>query len=642
MNAELTRVGRRLVLRCDDVEGLRDVANALPAARWSERHQAWSYPATLGMAVLAHNALNRHAATTFDGDVLGLLSWARAAADARAFRTMTLAELPPLPTPKTYAWWEHQARAFHWALAQESAMLFMGMGSGKSRVCVELVNAWDAKHVLIMAGKRALRVWPKQFRLHSLADYHVTRGDVFSVKTGRLKKTASPAERVAQLELELAIHERVVVLVNYEMAWREPFRTFLLTNGKEPRQWHVVALDEGHRVSSSGGKQSLMAHRLRDCALGIEGGRRLELTGSAMRQSGLDLYGQGRFLDVAYFGTDAAKFRRHFGKPRVLRVSYDVNEAGDLIEIPHLMTLPGSGEPVYDGVLDERRDEMAGKLASMSFHVSSEDAVDLPPALDHDIEVVLDAKTSTAYRQLERDFVAEFDRGTITIDNALTKMLRLQQVTSGHLPLERECGWCDGGMLNGRVCTHCEGLGVTIAVETIGREKADALAELLDDAPAQSIDPATFEPARNAPLVVFCQFTADLLVIETAAQRDRVYRELSGGRDDAITEDGELVRDVDVAGVQIASGAEGLDFTRARVAAYFSLGPSLLRYDQSRARTRRPGADLTRPVEYVHFTAVLVNGRPTVDGDIREMLAQRKEDIGLVIDRMRERVQSGD
>lgn len=642
MSADVTRVKRRLVLRTDDPDGLRDVANALPGARWSEREQAWSYPATVGMAAHVHNTLYKHTAATFDGDTLGLLSWARAAVDARQFRTMALADLPPLPDPKTYAWWEHQARAFHWALAQESALLYMGMGSGKSRVGVELVNAWDAKRVLVIAGKRALRVWPKQFRLHSQADYHVTRGDVYSSRTGRLKVTASPAERVAQIELELATHERVVVLVNYEMTWREPIRSFLLVDGTQPRRWHVVLLDEGHRVSAAGGKQSRMAALLRDCALGIEGGRRLLLTGSAMRQSGLDLYGQGRFLDICHFGTDAAKFRTRYGKPRVLRVSYDVNEAGDLIEVPHLMTLPGSGEPVYDGVLDEHRAELATKLAAMSFYVASEDAVDLPPALDHDIEVVLDAKTSSAYRGLERDFVAEFDRGLITIDNALTKMLRLQQVTSGHLPLERECGWCDGGMLAGRACTHCEGLGVTIAVETIGREKADALAEVLDEAPARSIHPDTFEPVRNEPLVVFCQFTADLLAIQAVTERDRVYRELSGGRDDAITEDGELARDVDVAGVQIASGAEGLDFTRARVAAYFSLGPSLLRYEQSRARTRRPGADLTRPVEYVHFVAVLANGRATVDGDIRNMLAKRKEDIGLVIDSMRERVRDGD
>lgn len=626
--SELTRHKARLVLRTPFE--LKEVAAALPGAVWDRSARVWTYPATVGTAAVVHNAIAKRGGLATSDEVAGLLEWARRAVAARACRVAT--ELPPVPS-RTDAW-QHQAQAFHWAVEQEAALLWLDMGTGKSKVAIDLINAWQASPVLILAGKRALSVWPKQFRIHSLADYHVTRGDVPSARGG-VKKNPQPAERIEALERAFDIFERLAVLINYELAWREPFRSFVLG-----RQWPVVVLDEGHRVRAPGGKQSRFADALRDRALGIDGGRRLELTGTFLPHSPLDAYGQLRFLEPALLGTNFAKVKARYGKPRVLRMAHDVDSDGELIEVPVYMLGP-DGKPLVDGVRDEVKGELADKFASVSFHVSADDALDLPRELDHVVEVELGPATSRIYRELERDFVAEVDGGVVTADNALSKLLRLQQITSGHLAVEKACEWCAGNGRDGyEPCTRCKGAGVTETVETVGEEKLEALTERLSDLPRMRIHPRTFEVTQAEPVVVFARFSHDLINVELAAQRaDRgTYAELSGGRADALDADGVLAPGVDVAGVQIKSGSEGIDFTRARLACYLSLGFELMVYKQSRARTRRPGADLNHPVEYVHFVAVLDDGSTTVDGDTYAALARRESVVESVIARMRARV----
>lgn len=627
-SAELTRYKARLVLRSPFE--LKELAAALPGAVWDKGGRVWTYPATLGTAVAVRNAVVKHTTLVADDDVARLLEWAKAAVAARACRVADELIAPPSQTDA----WLHQRRAFHWAVEQEAALLNMDMGTGKSKVAIDLVNAWRAPRVLVLAGKRALTVWPRQFREHSLADYHVTTGTV-RTRRGGVKKNPSGAERVEALKRELA-EEGVVALVNYELAWRDPMREFLLSLPAPL----VVVLDEGHRVRAPGGKQGKMAAALRDRALGLDGGRRVELTGTAMPHSPLDLYGQGRFLEPALFGTSYERFKVRYGKPRVLRMAADVNPDGELIETPVYMLGP-DGKPLVDGVREEVKTELADKLASIAFHVRADECLDLPRELDHEHTVELGAQASRYYRELEAELVAQVDDGIVTADNALSRLLRLQQVTSGHLPVEKPCQWCNGNGRDGtEPCPKCKGGGVVETIETIGEEKAEALAERLNDLPRERIDPRTFEHTQAEPVVVFARFTHDLINVERACeQADRGrYVELSGHRADALTDDGRLADDTGVAGVQIKSGSEGIDFTRARLACYLSLGYELMPYMQSRARTRRPGADLAHPVEYVHFVAVLDDGAPTVDGDTYAALARRQNVVESVLARMQMRV----
>jgi hypothetical protein len=84
--------------------------------------------------------------------------------------------------------------------------------------------------------------------------------------------------------------------------------------------------------------------------------------------------------------------------------------------------------------------------------------------------------------------------------------------------------------------------------------------------------------------------------------------------------------DVDIVAVQIQSGGEGIDLTRAHYGIYYSLGYSLKDFLQSRRRLVRPGQE--HPVLFTHL--VCAN---TVDEDVYEALDAREKVVEFVLQR---------
>lgn len=584
--------GKRLVLRSP--YEMRELVAAFPGALYDKGFGAWHMPATLGTLAVVHNALNAHGGYESDPAVDAMLERLRAAVAAREMRAAE--ELPDVPSGSAHEAWLHQRQAYWWALEQEGFILEMVMGSGKSRVFVDLCNAWQAERVLIVCPRNVMRVWPREFRKHSTREFRVTDGRPFK-RNGEVKQTASLAERVEQLEWfanEGATMMPLVVVVNYESAWREPMKSWLLA-----QQWNVGALDESHRAKKPGGKASKFLAHLRDRC-----DRRAALTGTLIAHNPLDVYAQCRFVEPGLFGTSYATFKARYGKPRVKYMTRDVDAAGELVETPVYLTTP-NGDLIIDDVKDEMRGELADKLASVTFSCG-DDVLNLPQPVDSVLPVELSAKAQRIYGELDAQLVAEVadaetdEQGNVVVSNVLSKLLRLQQVTSGNVPVE---------------------FGDEERVERIDEAKEDALAEWLVDAPRE-------------PVIVFCRFKPDLDAVQRVADASgRKYAELSGRRRDALNDDAELAEGVELAGVQIQAGGVGIDFTRARYAVYYSVGFNLVDYTQSRYRVRRPGADLVRPVEFVHLVA-----ERTVDEYVYEVLERRENVAEGVLKMMRERV----
>ncbi|MDD4986630.1 MAG: DEAD/DEAH box helicase, partial [Dehalococcoidales bacterium] len=208
-------------------------------------------------------------------------------------------------------------------------------------------------------------------------------------------------------------------------------------------------------------------------------------------------------------------------------------------------------------------------------------------------EVELNPKTMKMYRELEQDFYAwvETEKGQgheISINNALTKLLRLQQVCSGYVPSD------DGE-----------------TVQT-GTEKLDALAEVFD------------ELGQHEPVVVFCRFRHDLAAVHQAAEMaERTSAELSGSKNQLQEwQDGKY----NVLAVQIQAGGVGIDLTRACYCVYYSVGFNLGDYEQSLARVHRPGQE--RTTFYIHILAV-----DTVDEKVQEALEKKKKIVESILSR---------
>jgi SNF2 family DNA or RNA helicase len=343
----------------------------------------------------------------------------------------------------------------------------------------------------------------------------------------------------------------LVLVINYDAVWRTPFGDWA---GKQT--WDLMVCDESHRIKAPGGKASFYMARIASRAK-----QRLALTGTPMPHSPLDVYSQYRWLDQGVFGTSFNRFKTKYA------------------------IMGGYGNYQVLGFRNE--EELFENFDRLAFQVKTEDVLDLPDAVDTTVPVHLEGAAKGMYQTLEKEFYTELKEGEITITNALVKLLRLQQVTSGYVRQDD---------------------GTDIELSTA---KADALADTLQDL------------AQDEPVVVFARFQHDLDSIrKTAEKLDRPYRELSGRYN-------ELARwqagDGTILGVQVQSGGVGIDLTRSRYAIYYSLGFSLGDYLQSRARVHRPGQE--HSVTYIHLIT-----QGTVDQKVYQALSTREDVVKSILD----------
>lgn len=437
--------------------------------------------------------------------------------------------------------WRHQEESFAFAYPKAAALLALDMGCGKSAVAIALLNARQLSPVLILCPKSVIPVWPAQFATHSVLDYRVVAlDDAVGSVTRRAQRAARELERGGPLAL----------VMNYEACWRSPMRELL-----ESVAWGAIVCDESHKIKSHNGKASRFLGRL-----GPRARYRYALTGTPLPHSPLDAFGQYRFLDPTLYGSSWTRFKGAFCE------------------------MGGYGG--YEVVGYKNMQEFNRRFYTIAIRFKASDVLDLPEATHTERFCQLSPAARRLYRQLEDAFYTEVEAGTVTVSNALTKLLRLQQLTSGYLALD------DG------------------TLQEVDTAKQDLLLEVLGD-----LD-------EKEPVVVFCRFRADLAAVQAAgAALGRPVAELSG----AVRQLTEWQRgEYTILAAQLQAGGVGVDFSRARIQIYYSLGFSLGDYEQSLKRIHRPGQ--TRNVLYITLTA-----QHTVDEKVRDALAARKEIVEYIL-----------
>lgn len=440
---------------------------------------------------------------------------------------------------------------------------------GKSRVAIDLLQNRGAQRVLIMCPSKVLGVWPNQFVEHAAPGrpWHVVNG-MRARRDGKLAPLPI-AERLAEVEhafYRCTCGRPHAAVLNYETTAFAPVKTW------KPRELDYLVLDEGQKIKAAGGVHSRWCHRVGKLA-----GRRLELTGTPMPQSPLDIYGQYRALDETVFGTNHRSFLARYA---VMGGYLDHQVVG--------IAKPG---------------ELAEKFASLCIQVGA-DVLDLPEFMDTERTCTLSPEGAKVYRSVEKTMWAELESGQeITVANALVRLIRLQQMTGGATKTD-----------DGRV----------VVIDT---SKAQLLADVLEEIGSTPATMTEIDMAKHQfePVVVFAKFHHDLDVIaEVARATGRIYGEISGRRGDGLNMRGQYADHCDLIGVQLQSGGSGIDLTRARHGIYYSVGHSLTDYEQSRARLHRPGQ--RHGVVFTHL--VVAN---TVDPTVYEALSERRKVIDAVL-----------
>lgn len=275
----------------------------------------------------------------------------------------------------------------------------------------------------------------------------------------------------------------------------------------------------------------------------------------------MDAFGSFRFIDPGVYGVSYMRFRAKYaimgGFNNKQVVSY------------------------------QNEDEFNKRFYSVAYRVLSEEVQDLPEKVSVIRTAALEGKELELYESMDRDFCALVMDEIITADNALVKLLRLQEITSGFLDQV-----------------------------PIGMTKRRMLYDVLEDIPP------------DEPVVVFGLFKRDLQVIrEVAEEHHRTYAELSGNAHELdIWQRGEA----NVLGVQIRSGREGVDFTRSKYCIYYSKNFSLGDFLQSQKRIHRPGQK--RNCTYIHL--VIKN---SVDEKILKALENKEAVIESILAQIKQK-----
>lgn len=310
----------------------------------------------------------------------------------------------------------YQRLALHNMMKLPGYALFMEQGTGKTAVAIAALCNLAARK---KGGRfRALIVAPKNVRLnwHKEIAKFATR----KIRSRVLRGGALDRVKIILDALSFAGDEdAAVVICSYESVERS-------WGVIKEIDWDMCVLDESHYIKSTYAQRGKRALQLREIC-----DRRYVLTGTPITNHLIDLYNQLEFI-----GNGASGFRSWRAFKRFHAVT--VETASGFDKIVGAQNVPFMQE----------------RLARLAFIIRKDEALpDLPDKVYDIEEVEMSKRQSDYYDQICEKLMIEIDEElskdeddrSLTINNILTKLLRLAQITSGFVKWDEV--WSDEGEL---------------------------------------------------------------------------------------------------------------------------------------------------------------------------------------------------
>lgn len=365
--------------------------------------------------------------------------------------------------------WKHQKKALSYLCRRDTAALYTDMGTGKTKVMIDMIQTRGFKHVLVVAPNKACEVWEEQIRIHGFESlFRVVRLNKLSTDKCIVALHQNDTSTTCNVHREIYVY-----IINYEKVWREGIDKIFLS-----KRFGIdcVICDESHRIKTPRSKCSMYLARL-----GKVVPHRYLVTGTPLAENPTDVFAQYKFLDPSIFGTNLGKFRDE----------YENLDAEMTARIGHR-------------ILDKKNpyknlDQLREKMFSCAFYIES--SVELPEQTDIVRTFEMPAKTEKLYHQVFKEKVAEMNGMWLESDNVLTTVLRLQQITSGYACVE-DIDTKEKKTLN------------------VDKARREELKQLLEEFP------------KDEPVVIFARFKKDLKNIRKCCEElGYFYSEVSGSVD---------------------------------------------------------------------------------------------------------------
>ncbi len=315
-------------------------------------------------------------------------------------------DVSPEPVVTDYVFkttpFKHQVKAFDLARRRRYFAFLMEMGTGKTKAIIDVVSYLIQKGkldgVLIFCPKAVLYNWEREIEIHSPLEPHARRAVVI---TGNAHAKTEALQR--------GFNTCTFFITNYETVLRmEPELNHLLS-----RKRFAIICDESTEIKSPKAKTTKAIRKL-----GLTAQARYILTGSPVTQSPLDAFSQFCFLDKNILGhVNFTSFKAEYS-----------------------LTMKRKGIPLPLVVGYRNLDRMAKLIAPHSYRVLKKDCLDLPPKVYKTVELEMGTRQKELYLQMRDEAVIEIEGQTLAAPVILTKILRLQQIASGFLPIHNEFG----------------------------------------------------------------------------------------------------------------------------------------------------------------------------------------------------------
>ena len=296
----------------------------------------------------------------------------------------------------------HQLKALEMSWNKEVFAYFMEMGTGKSKVLIDnismLYDRGKINGALIVAPKGVYKNWYDSEIPTHLVDHVQKKAVLWQALINKKQEEKLSVLFKPDTDLHILIMNVEAFSTKKGLDFAAKFLSCHET---------LVAIDESTTIKNPGAKRTKNILRLSKlCKY-----RRI-LTGSPVTKSPLDLFTQCYFLDP--FLLDHSSYY-------TFRTRYALMKTANF-----------GGRSVNIVVGYHNLDELSEKLKPFSYRVLKDDCLDLPKKTFMKRIIQLTPEQSKVYQQMKKMALAELNGKVTTTMNAITQLMRMQQITCGH------------------------------------------------------------------------------------------------------------------------------------------------------------------------------------------------------------------
>ena len=297
---------------------------------------------------------------------------------------------------------EHQLKALKESWNRQVWAWFMEMGTGKTKVCIDniavLYDKGKIDRALVIAPNGIKRNWRNELSVH-MPDHVNYRVAVWSASPK--KKEKDELEQLSVMTDDLTI-----LIMNIEafstQRGAEFARKFIFSGSC------FMVVDESTTIKNHAARRTKNIMKIAKLAK-----YRRIMTGSPVTKSPLDLYSQLEFLGGWIL--DQSNYYAFRARYAVI-----VQRSVGTHSFQHIIRY-------------QRLDELQDKLKDCSTRVLKSDCLDLPEKLYTKRSVAMTPEQLKAYVEMKKSAITFFENNPMTAASVLTQMIRLHQITCGHV-----------------------------------------------------------------------------------------------------------------------------------------------------------------------------------------------------------------